>query len=322
MFASRSHSSTPDNVKPSPSAWRLTSPAALLACGVVLACALAALPEGWTAALKSPAAWLLRPGQQAALSLREHAARATAWIGNHWQTAARLAEAEQQLDRLRRENAELAEQRDALHTQLAAAADQKDADDPLFRAGGLSARVLGTQARAYLARHKLLDAGTGEGVEPGALVFAGPPLLDRGSDADVQPGQLVVSGCRVLGKIAEAGPHTSTVRAVTEPGYRDLVRIGTPGGPQGILEGTGEPLARLRLVEVTEPVAEGDPVFSAAGQGVLDVPPLCGRVARLERPVGAAHWQIWVEPAVLPDRIDRVAVLHLELNPERVAQRK
>lgn len=301
--------------------YRITSPAALLACGVALACALAVLPGSWTSAPKSQAAWLLRPGQQAALSLREHAGRATAWIGSHWQTAARLAEAEGEIEQLRRENAELAAERDALHTRLLAAAEKKDAEAPLLRARGLPAHVLGSQARAYLARHKSLDAGTGEGVEPGALVFAGPPLVDRGSDAELQPGQLVVSGCRVVGKIAEAGPHTSTVRAMTEPGYRDLVRIGTPGGPQGVLEGTGEPLARVRLVEVTEPVARGDPVYSAGGEGVLEAPPLCGRVARLERPVGAAHWEIWVEPAVLPERIDRVAVLQLEVNPDRVAQK-
>ena len=308
-------------MKLSTNASRLTSPAALLACGVVLACALAALPGSW-AALKSPAAWLLRPGQQAAISLREHAGRASTWIGSHWQTAARLAEAERELDQLRRENAELATERDALHTRLLAAGGKKDAEAPLLRARSLSARVLGSQARAYLARRKLLDAGTGEGVEPGALVFAGPPLVDRGTDADVRPGQLVVNGRRVLGKIAEAGSHTSIVRVMTEPGYRDLVRIGTPGGPQGILDGTGEPLARVRLVEVTEPVAEGDPVYSAAGEGVLEAPPLCGRVARLERPVGAAHWEIWVEPAVLPERVDRVAVLRLEANPDRVAQNR
>jgi hypothetical protein len=300
---------------------RLISPAALLACGVVLSCALSVLPGSWTTALKSQAASLLRPGQRVAILLRDCAGRAAAWVGSHWQTAARLAEAEVELGQLRRENMELAVQRDALSTQLLAATNANSGDSPLLRPSSLPARLLGSQARAYLARHKLLDMGTADGIEPDALVFTARPLVDRGSDADVQTGQLVVSGCRVLGKIADAGPHTSTVRALTEPGYRDLVRIGTPDGPQGILEGTGGPLAGIRLVEVTEPVAEGDPVYSAAGEGVLDVPPLCGRVARLERPVGAAHWKIWVEPAVVSERIDRVAVLRLEPDPQRLAHR-
>jgi hypothetical protein len=105
---------------------------------------------------------------------------------------------------------------------------------------------------------------------------------------------------------------------VTEPGYRDLVRLGE-SGPQGVLEGTGEPLARVRLVEVTEPVAMGDGVYSTAGKGFLPEPLLYGRVVRVERPVGAAHWEIWMEPAADPHQTEEVAVLRVELNRLRVA---
>ena len=109
---------------------------------------------------------------------------------------------------------------------------------------------------------------------------------------------------------------------------RDVVRLAaaTPSGAaprlgsEGVLEGTGEPLARVRLIPVTEPVEVGDEVYTGAAAGVLARPLLYGRVVRVERPIGAAHWEIWMEPAV-DGRPERVAVLRIELNPRRVGQR-
>ena len=123
------------------------------------------------------------------------------------------------------------------------------------------------------------------------------------------------------GKIVELGSHASVVRGVTEPGYRDLVGLGDSAGTEGMLEGTGQPLVRIRLVAVTEPVSVGDRVYTATGKGVLPVPLLYGRIVRLQRPVGAAYWEIWMQPAVAEEP-ERVAVLRVELNPLRVAEKE
>jgi hypothetical protein len=46
---------------------------------------------------------------------------------------------------------------------------------------------------------------------------------------------------------------------------------------------------------------------------------LYGRVAKLERKPGAAHWEISMEPAIATAAApSRVAVLRMELNPARV----
>ena len=145
-------------------------------------------------------------------------------------------------------------------------------------------------------------------------------LVGAVDDAQLAAGQVVLSGRRVWGKIVEVGPNTSTVRGIREPGYRDLVKLA--GGAQGILEGTGEPLARIRLIEVTVPVAVGEAVFSAAGKGVLSAAPLYGKVVRIERPPGAAHWNIWMKPAAASDDPTQVGVLRMELNSLRVAESK
>jgi cell shape-determining protein MreC len=326
--------------------FRLLTPAHALGLALAAAVLLALLPARWTDPLRSGAMTALRPAQQGAAALRQFSAQTSGRVRSHFQSADRLAEVEVELDRLREENYRLAAELTAtqgrprvkgdspifVDTRTAtvprpASADDDDPAGRLLLAQCIHARVLGRQARAFLARRQLIDVGAASGVEPGDLVVDLPALIDRGSDADLRPGQLVLSGRRVWGKIVHLGPNTSSVRGVTEPGYRDLVFLADPDHAepasasrpiQGLLEGTGEPLARVRMVDVTAPVSVGDLVYTAAGKGLLPSPLLCGRIVRLEQPAGAAHWEIWMEPAVSAEP-DRVAVLRTELNPLRVA---
>ena len=313
---------------------RLASPAAALTMGLATAAAMLLSPVRWTEPVKGTVATLLRPGQLSVSALREQSRRIAVGVRSHFHTAAGLAEAQQELQRLKIENRRL---KDALAIppkpqikaeQHAAGEDQAQW---LFSARCIPARVLGHQARTFLQRHKILDVGSNSAIEPDALVVdPAPAIIDQGSDAQLKAGQLVLSRGRVWGKVVEVGPYTSVVRPVTEPGYRDLVRLAgsetggddPPQGPRGILEGTGQPLARVRLIEVTEPVAVGDLVYTAGGDGLLPGPLLYGRVVRLQRPPDAAHWEIWMQPAVAPDKLQQAVVLQAELNPLRVSGRQ
>jgi cell shape-determining protein MreC len=136
------------------------------------------------------------------------------------------------------------------------------------------------------------------------VVDGGPAILDQGRGAGLAAGQLVLAGRRVLGKLIEAGPHTSQVRRPTDPGYRELVQLAyrrseqwSPG-PRGLLEGTGEPLCRIRLVPITEAVTVGDGVLLAGGEGILPHALYYGEIVRVERPAGATHWELWMQPAL------------------------
>ncbi len=289
------------------------SSSGVLALGLVLALLLALLPAGWSASIKNVAREVLRPGQIAASVARRHGDHVKTLITSHWHTVDQLAEVRRELGRLKLENSRLTSDLAASTTKETASADISE-DDRLLRARCVRANVLGRQARAFLGRHHLLDVGTADGVEPKALV------IDRGDDAELKPNQLVLSGRNVWGQLVELGTNTSTVRPVTDHGYRDLVRVGTGQGPQGIVEGTGEPLARIRLIEVTEPLAVGDTVFATGAKGLLRESLVYGQIERLERKVGAAHWDIWMRPAIA-DEPDTVSVLSVELNPSRVASR-
>jgi len=312
---------------------RLASPAAVLVVGLVVALMLILTPPCRVAPVKEAAAILLEPGQLGVRSLRKLSSRLTEWAKTHLHTAAKLTDAQHELRRLREENRRLADELTGLR-KWRSHGEEDSIDKPadrLLKARCVSARVLGQQARTFLVRQHLLDVGSEAGVQAEApVVDMRPLLIDCGSDASVQSGQLVLHQGRVWGKVVEVGSYTSAVRTLTEPGYRDLVRLASPNadpdasgkGPCGILEGTGESLARIRLIEVTEPVVVGDLVYNVAGKGVLPRPLLCGRVVRVERPVGAAHWGIWMEPVVDAGQPDRVAVLRVELNPLRLAEKK
>ena len=136
-----------------------------------------------------------------------------------------------------------------------------------------------------------------------SLASAEPQLLDQGRDAGIAPGGMVLAGARIWGKITAVGPHTSTVQRVTDSGYRDLVQLASQRdgrlhfAARGMLVGHGERLCKVELVEASEPITVGDLVFSA-DDGVLDVPLLYGRIARLERKPAAGQWEIWMEPAL------------------------
>ncbi len=294
------------------------TPVATLVAGLLLAIVLAMMPVRWAASLRGVAAAVLRPGQQAALVLCRCTDRAVGWTKSHFQSAARLAEVEEELKWLKQANRHLAAELAAVRSQAAAAAGSDD--QQLLLVDSVEANVLGRQARAFLVRRHLLDVGSRTGIQTDALAVDAPVVIDRGNDTKFKPFNVVVSGRRVGGKIVEVGPVTSVVQPVTEPGFREVVQIA--GAAQGILEGAGEPLCRIRRVEVTEPIAVGDEVTTATGCGVLPTPLLFGKIVRVDRRVGAAYWDIWMQPAVAPEGPRRVAVLRIELNPLRMAEEK
>lgn len=305
-------------------------PFAPLAPVLVASLLLMTAPPRATEPLKGAVSALFAPGQRWATRVRRRAFRWVIRCRLGLATAAQQQDLSDELQRLRQRNEEL-------ETALALAArrDQSEEDAegasspsaPLVRPALVQARVLGPQARAFLERLDLLDAGRDAGLEPDALVFeASTVVLDQGRNAEFSVDDLALAGRRIVGKLVDVGPQTSVVRKVTDPGYRDLVQLAQPSdeglrlGARGVLEGAGESLCRIRMVEVTEPVATGDLVLAAGETGASSFGAVYGRVARVERRPGDVHWRIWMEPAAGQDSPGEVAVLRLQTNPERIAR--
>jgi len=306
---------------------RSTVPPIGLAAMLLAALILALLPVRRMAAIKGAAARLLVPGQRELGRARDWALRQVEIYSSDRATSARQSLLAAELRRLSSRNREL-----EAALALARVGDDTPPPDgaPLLLADLLPAHVLGRQARAFLERADLIDRGGLSGLFAGDLALAGgsaltdaAPMIDQGADGALAVDDLALAGRRVWGRLSEVGPRTASVRRVTDVGFREVVQLAHWGDARwratarGVLEGTGEPLARVRMVATTEAVNVGDYALATGVRGAVSAPLIYGRVARVERGAGKAHWDIWIEPAVGADEPGVVAVLRLSLNPKR-----
>lgn len=314
----------------------------------LLWCALGAVacaaPPKWFTPAREVVERLLLPGREALAPKLDAARELVQRMTHFWQAAADANELERRLAELEESNRQLRLRLQAAQPEASGGSSPLAATavEPLVDETFVEARVLGWQARRYLARRDLIDAGTVDGAQPDALVLASmpeaPALLDAGRDAGLAPHQRVVAqlagAAIVWGKLADVGPLTSAVRRANDAGYRDLVQLAhpTPDGlrftARGLLEGHGQRQCRLTRVTLDVPVDVGDLVFAAdslasdaqnsetAAGGRL----LYGAVARVERSAAGGHWEIWVEPAIPHDRQPATAAIATpRINPARMA---
>ena len=311
---------------------RSSAPNLGLAAMLLAALVLALVPAPRVALLKGAAARLLAPGQRQVAQARDWTLRHVKLLADARATAEQQALVADELRRLRSRNLEL-----EAALALSRANDVAPPPDgtPLLLAGLVPARVLGRQARAFLERADIIDRGGGDGLMAGDLAVAGEaaaddvalteakPWIDQGAYGALAVDDLALAGRRVWGRLSEVGPQTARVRRVTDGGYREVVQLAHWGDARwratarGVLEGTGGPMARVRMVATTEPVSVGDYVLATGARGAVSAPLIYGRVARVERGAGNTNWDIWMAPAVGPDEPGVVAVLRLSLNPQR-----
>ena len=194
---------------------------------------------------------------------------------------------------------------------------------PLLAPTLVEARVLGEETGNLWRSRKILGIGTKDGVVESALVLDDPrPLVDQGLDARLSAGDAVYAGRIVVGKIAEVGRYSSTIRLVTDPAYSGRARLArrTNGGLVFAAEGTlvGDGGALCRLTHITEPVNIGDEVYTGGTDGLLPWPMYYGRVVDAELAPNAREWTIRVQPAASGQRIERVEILRWGINADRI----
>ena len=308
---------------------------------LVAACCLAGLgllsaPARLTQPLRTTVRDGLRPGQTLLAALTR--STASAWNGSWWaglgngqKHNAESAALRQQMDAIELKNRQMLIENANLRNKLNRAEALSSpltgvqSPAPLFEPQLVRAQVLGEELAGVWRGQKLIGAGAMTGLMESSLVLDDPhPLIDQGADAHLAADLPVYAGRIVVGKIGKVGRWSSTLRLVTDKGYAGAARLGRRTsrgmvfGAEGKLEGDGQPLCRLRYIQSTEPVLEGDPVFTGEADGLHPVPMFYGTVARAELEEGTSHWLILVKPAIGNDRLDSVQVLRTPVNRNRI----
>ena len=289
------------------------------------------LPPAVTKRMKSVVRELVRPGQQ-------FAGRSAQTCRVFAQSLTANYDAQQEIDRLTQEVSHWQQQ--SRHWQLWAVKQRQQADDReadqsaglpvastsrLFLPEMHQAEVLGDEIADRWRSGLMIGRGKQDGLEESALVLEDPlPLIDIGRDAQLDVGHDVFAGRNVVGRIAQVGLWTSTVKPITDSsfnGYAQLARQTPDGlalGAEGILEGTGKQLCRLTNIPETAAVGVGDLVLTSTRNSSLPEPMYYGKVTQAELKPGATHWDVLVEPAMTLTDIRHVTVLQPTLNPRRV----
>lgn len=296
----------------------------ILACGLLLAAALAMVPQRLAEPVRQ--GWLraLEPGLAACASARTWTAQRLGFLAHLRRDAEAARLQADELDQLQRQRDQLAAQAAALAARLQAIQEASPDTPPLVAEDLVRARPLGLQSQALLQRQGIIEAGTAQHFAPGDYVLeTAIQALDAGAADGVQPGMLVLAGTRVRGKLLKVGREASTWLPVRSANYRDLVQIATMQegqlrfGPRGVLEGTGGRLCRIKLIDTTTPIGPGDYVFTVAEESPSGQPLWYGNIAQVRQVPGQSHWEIWMEPAA-HQGFAPLAILRRRLNHDRL----
>lgn len=282
----------------------------LLVCGVLIC-----LPEAWAGKVRSLVRDGLSPGQCVIAATAPNvvggaASGSEASIDSSWQRQARYWQAE-----AARLEAELAEANKAPGWPEAATTV------PLVKPQLRQARVIGWERRGLAASPAaVIRGGTANQIAVDDLVLAsGESILDQGQGSGIAADDLILAGRTVIGRITRVSRWTSTIQPVSDAEFRgqaQIVRLQENEailGAEGILTGTGKGDCRLLHVGATEPVAEGDLVFTSLRGVPLSQPLFYGTITRAELVEGEPDWSITVTPALTGTPPNEVQVLGLSI---------
>jgi rod shape-determining protein MreC len=136
-----------------------------------------------------------------------------------------------------------------------------------------------------------------------AFGFESTVTIDAGSGDGIEPGQTVVDGDGLLGRTVRVGPFTSTVLLLTDPGFTVGARLDRQG-TVGLATGTGDGL-EFALVEGGR-LTEGDALLTTGSDTFVPGVPV-GRVTSVD--TGRVVTTAQVEPFVDVTALDLVGVV-------------
>ncbi len=142
-------------------------------------------------------------------------------------------------------------------------------------------------------------------------------LVNRGGRDGVRSGAAVITPEGLVGRVIEVGPHSARVQLITDErsGVGAAIGVLEQTRAVGVVVGSNEALCRMRYVPGSEPVQEGEMVYTTGQDGIYPRGLPIGRVIAVRRGSAMVSHDILIEPAAQLGRLEEVLIL-LETPPE------
>lgn len=133
-------------------------------------------------------------------------------------------------------------------------------------------------------------------------------IVDKGEADGISTDMPVVNTYGVVGKVAEAGPKTSKILLLSDPGF-SVAALNQRTREGGVVTGTLQGVCRLRYLPPDSKVEVGDLVVTSKLSSSFPEGLLLGRVIKLEASQSSPTIECLVQPAVALSQLEEVLII-------------
>lgn len=133
-------------------------------------------------------------------------------------------------------------------------------------------------------------------------------LVDKGELDGLKKDMAAITPSGLVGRVYHVMPRTARVLLITDRGSSLAVRVQRTRD-EGILEGTGGNICRLKYMRQSTELKEGDVLLSSGLDGVFPSGLTVGTISRVERKGSGFFQEVDVTPATDVIRLDEVIIV-------------
>jgi len=138
-------------------------------------------------------------------------------------------------------------------------------------------------------------------------------VVNRGAKDGIGTDSVVMSPRGLIGRVLVAGPNTSIISLLTDPG-QTVATLGQRSRSPGIVTGEGDATLAMRYMPQQVDFRIGDLVLTSGFGGVFPKGIPVGKVVRVDQQPGAITPEVTIVPTADLDRIEEVMIFP-PLNP-------
>lgn len=132
-------------------------------------------------------------------------------------------------------------------------------------------------------------------------------VVNRGSRDGIGPNSVVMSPRGLIGRVLVAGPSTSIISLLTDPG-QTVATLDQRSRSPGIVTGEGDATLAIRYMPQQVDFRIGDLVITSGLGGVFPKGIPVGKVVRVDQQPGAISPEVTIVPTADLDRLEEVMI--------------